>query len=100
MLCVYILCAQDEKAPLSGPQTQHFNYVSLPVTSRKSPGVYVYFRMWVASNYGGSTEATPVCDKMSHVFCWLISVFVFDILRILGGCSQICNGRIATDVDI
>jgi len=48
------------------------------------------------SNYGASTEAKRGCGRASHVFSGLITMFVFDILQILIGFTQICRGRIAS----
>jgi len=53
---------------LSGPQSQHLNYITRSVTLNKTPCLYIHFWKWVVSNHGGSTKATCRCGRVWHVF--------------------------------
>ena len=46
------------KAPLSGPQNQHFNYITHSKTLHKTYCIRIHFWKWVVSNNSGSTAAT------------------------------------------
>jgi hypothetical protein len=93
---LYIMYALAQKAPLSKPQNQHFNYQMHPTTLHETYRMYIHFWKLVVSNPVGSTEATSGCGRARHVlFSRPIRTFVFDILRTTSRCIQFCSGCIA-----
>ena len=62
--------ALAQKAPLSGPQKQQFNYTMRHTTLYKTYRTHIYFRKLVVSNRVGSTEATSGCGRAWHVVHW------------------------------
>jgi len=54
--------------PLSGQQSQHFNYIMHCVTLQKISCIYKNFCKWTVSNHSGSTWSTQGCGRVWLIF--------------------------------
>jgi hypothetical protein len=94
---VYInyVCKSIKKAPLSGPQNQRFNCIMHFTTLYKTSFTYIHFENELFPTMAGQQRQHVDAIGCRTSFSGLISMFVFDILQIPGGCIQICRRFIA-----
>ena len=98
--------ALAQKAPLSGPQKQQFNYTMRHTTLHKTYRTHIYFRKLVISNRVGSTETTSGCARAWHVVHWAWHVVHWADQEVClwyllkpSRCNQICSECIAATCD-
>jgi hypothetical protein len=98
-VCMFLLCIylyNRKKTPFSGPQKQHFKYITRSVTLHKTSRIYMH-STYIFENEFFPTTAVQQRQHVNAAGCGtffsdLINVFVFDILQIRSGCTQIFSG--------
>ena len=96
---LYVMYALAHKAPLSGPQNQHFNCTMRPTTLHKTYRTYIHFLKIVVSSRGGQQRQQVNAVGRGMFFIGPIRRFVFDILLKPSNCVQICRRCIAASCD-